>query len=376
MGFLAEECIVGLKDVSRKRSGRSKNEFISHRLQSIEENIVIKVQWHTGYILGCALIIGLVFRYATNIGLILFISLLLALLLQPVKCRLEKRFSAEGAAFLALVFFIGIAALAIAWIVNTLVPGLQQFVVNVPDLVNPQKISLWIISLNLPPEFMEYANQLMDNAQEFAINAVKSSLLPAVQALSGIVELIGIPFITFYFLKDGRELKRMMVSFVPPQEHQKMLSFFDEVDRVLGGYIKGQLAVCLLSGVSVFFFFLLFELPYAAVFAAIIAAGELIPVFGPLTAAVFAVMFAMTISFATAIKVALFYFVMLQITDNIVYPSLIGKAIQLHPVIILSGLLLFGSLYGVLGMIMAVPAMGVARVALERIVPKHDKEKC
>ena len=376
MGFLAEGGIVGLKDVNRKRSGRSRNEIICQRLQSIEENIVIKVQWHTGYILGCALIIGLVFRYATNIGLILFISLLLALLLQPVKCRLEKRFSAEGAAFLALVFFIGIAALAIAWIVNTLVPGLQQFVVNVPDLVNPQKISLWIISLNLPPEFMEYANQLMDNAQEFAINAVKSSLLPAVQALSGIVELIGIPFITFYFLKDGRELKRMMVSFVPPQEHQKMLSFFDEVDRVLGGYIKGQLAVCLLSGVSVFFFFLLFELPYAAVFAAIIAAGELIPVFGPLTAAVFAVMFAMTISFATAIKVALFYFVMLQITDNIVYPSLIGKAIQLHPVIILSGLLLFGSLYGVLGMIMAVPAMGVARVALERIVPKHDKEKC
>ena len=98
--------------------------------------------------------------------------------------------------------------------------------------------------------------------------------------------------------------------------------------------------------------------------------------FGPLTAAVFAVMFAMTISFATAIKVALFYFVMLQITDNIVYPSLIGKAIQLHPVIILSGLLLFGSLYGVLGMIMAVPAMGVARVALERIIPKHDEEKC
>ena len=376
MGFLAEECIVVLKDVNRKRSGRSRNEIICHRLQSIEENIVIKVQWHTGYILGCALIIGLVFRYATNIGLILFISLLLALLLQPVKCRLEKRFSADMAAFLALVFFIGIAALAIAWIVNTLVPGLQQFVVNVPDLVNPQKISLWIISLNLPPEFMEYANQLMDNAQEFAINAVKSSLLPAVQALSGIVELIGIPFITFYFLKDGRELKRMMVSFVPPQEHQKMLSFFDEVDRVLGGYIKGQLAVCLLSGVSVFFFFLLFELPYAAVFAAIIAAGELIPVFGPLTAAVFAVMFAMTISFATAIKVALFYFVMLQITDNIVYPSLIGKAIQVHPVIILSGLLLFGSLYGVLGMIMAVPAMGVARVALERIVPKHDKEKC
>jgi len=337
---------------------------------------VIKVQWHTGYILGIALIAGLIFRYATDIGLILFVSLLLTLLMQPMKCRLEKKFSSGLSAFFAVTFFIGVATLAIAWIVNTLLPGLQQFASNVPDLVNPEKISLWIISLNLSPEFTEYANQLMDNAQEFAINAVKSSLIPAVQALSGIVELIGIPFITFYFLQDGRELKKMAVSFVPLQERQNLLNFFDDVAKVLGGYIKGQVVVCLLAGGSVFLFFLIVDLPYAAVFAAITAAGELIPVLGPLTASVFAVMFALTISFATAIKVAVFYLVMLQITDNIVYPSLIGKAIRLHPVIIMSGLLLFGSLYGALGMIMAVPSMGVARVVLERILPKYDETRC
>lgn len=343
---------------------------------SIEEDFVIKVQWHTGYILGSVIIAGWLFRYATDIGLILFISLLLALLLKPIKYRLEKKFSAGLSALLALMLFVGVATLAIGWIVDTLLPGLKQFVANVPDLVNPDKLSLWIISLDLPPEITGYANRLMDNAQNFAINAVSSSLIPAVQALSGIVELVGIPFITFYFLKDSRQLKELVVSFVPPQERKNLLCFFDEVAQVLGAYIKGQVAVCLVSGGSVFFFFLLVKLPYAAVFAAISAVGELIPVLGPLAASIFAVMFAMTISSTVAIKVAVFYLVMFKLSNAIVYPNLIGRAIRLHPVIIMTGLLLFGSLYGALGMIMAVPVMGVARVVLERLLPKYDERQC
>jgi predicted PurR-regulated permease PerM len=216
----------------------------------------------------------------------------------------------------------------------------------------------------------------MDNAKDFAINAVSSSLVPAVQALSGIVEMVGIPFITFYLLKDSRKLKELFVSFVPPRERVNLLCFFDEVAEVLGGYIKGQVAVCAVSGVSVFFFFLIVQLPYAAVFATISAVGELIPVLGPLAASVFAVMFAMTISSEAAIKVAVFYLVMFKLSNAIVYPNLISRAIRLHPVIIMTGLLLFGGLYGALGMIMAVPAMGVARVVLERLLPQHDETQC
>lgn len=316
---------------------------------------------------------ALVFRFATDFGLILFVSLLLALLLKPVKGRLANKMSAGMAAFLSLMLFIGVATLAIVWVVDTLLPALKQFAANVPDLVNPEKITLWIISLNLPPEITAYANRLMDNAKDFAINAVSSSLVPAVQALSGIVELVGIPFITFYLLKDSRQLQELAVSFVPVQEKKKLYNFFADVANVLGGYIKGQIAVCLVSGISVFIFFLIVQLPFAAVFAALSAVGELIPVLGPLAASVFAVMFAMTISTATAIKVAVFYLVMFKLSNAIVYPNLIGRAIRLHPVIIMTGLLLFGSLFGALGMIMAVPVMGVARVALERVLPKYDE---
>ena len=336
---------------------------------------MVKLQWQTGYILGLLALIAFVFRYATDFGLILFISLLLALLLKPLKCRMAKRLSDGMSALLSLLLFLGVAALFIGWIIDTLLPGLKQFAANVPDLVNPEKISLWIISLNLAPEYTEYANRLMDNAGDFAINAVKSSLISAVQALSGIVELVGIPFITFYLLKDSQKLKEMLVGFVPTSERKRILGFFDAVAKVLAGYIKGQVAVCMVSGVSVFFFFLLADLPFAAVFAAISAVGELIPVLGPLAASVFAVMFAMTISTSAAIKVGVFYLIMFKLSNAFVYPNLIGKAIRLHPVIIMTGLLLFGSLFGALGMILAVPVMGVMRIVFERVIPKQtDRE--
>ena len=90
----------------------------------------MKVQWRTGYILGLAGLAILLFRFATDIGLILFISLLLALLLRPVKLRLARRFSDGLAAFLALLLFVGVASLFISWILDKLLPGLRQFAAN------------------------------------------------------------------------------------------------------------------------------------------------------------------------------------------------------------------------------------------------------
>ena len=87
----------------------------------------------------------------------------------------------------------------------------------------------------------------------------------------------------------------------------------------------------------------------------------------------FAVMFAMTISTQAAIQVGLFYFIMFKLSNAIIYPNFIGKAIRLHPVIVMAGLLLFGSLFGALGMILAVPVMGVGRVIFERVLPRYEE---
>ena len=333
---------------------------------------MIKLQWHIGYILGLVTLTLLLFWFATNMGMIVFLSILLALFLQPVKKWLERRLSSGLAALVALLGFLAVAGLFMSWIIDSLLPGLKQVAANAPELLDRQAISQWMASFHLPGEFIDYVNRLMDNAREFVISAVKSSLLPALYALSGIIELVGIPFITFYLLKDAGQLRELAVSFAPQQEKRRLLGFYADAGDMLGGYIKGQMAVCLFSGVSVFLYFHLIGLPYAGIFAAISAVGELIPVLGPLTASVFAVMFALAFSTSTAIKVALFYLIMFKLSNAVVYPNLVGKAVRIHPVVIMVGLLLFGSLFGALGMMLAVPAMGLIRVILSHTLPKYE----
>lgn len=333
---------------------------------------MIKLQWHIGYIWGLVVLTLLLFKFATNIGMIVFLSILFALLLRPVKQRLERRLPASLAALFALLGFLAVAGFFFFWIIDNLAPGLKQLAANAPELLNRQAITQWLLSLQLPSELIDYVDRLMDNARAFVITAVKSSIIPALNALSSLVELVGIPFITFYLLKDAEHLQELAVSFAPQRERKRILDFYAAAGGVLGGYIKGQLAVCLFSGASVFLFFHFLGLPYAGVFAAISALGEFIPVFGPLTSSLFAIMFALTFSTTAAIKAALFYVIMFKLSNAVVYPNLIGKAVQLHPVVIMVGLLLFGSLFGVLGMMVAVPAMGLIRLILAHTLPKGE----
>jgi predicted PurR-regulated permease PerM len=334
---------------------------------------MIKLQWSVGYLLGLVLAVGLLFWFASKLGIVLFIAITIALLLNPLKKRLAKKLSSGISSLLSIVLFLSIAAIFVNWIARNILPGFTHFAQNIPQIMNEDLINNFIGSLNLSPELTEYINSLLNNATVFGIDVVKSSLVPIINGLSGVVELIGVPFIVFYFLKDGRKLRDMALSFVPPTERVSLLKFYEDVATVLSGYIKGQLAVCLFSGIAVFSFFLLMSLPYAPVFAAITAVGEFIPVVGPLTAASLAIVFAGSSSVSTAIKMTIFYIVLVKINHNIVYPNLVGKAINLHPVLIMIGLLLFGHLFGPLGMMLAVPIMGVLRVVVIAVVPEYRR---
>ncbi|MPN37463.1 hypothetical protein SDC9_184982 [bioreactor metagenome] len=166
----------------------------------------------------------------------------------------------------------------------------------------------------------------------------------------------------------------MAFSYAPPAERPELLRVAKEFAVVLGAYIKGQLAVCLFSGIAVLIYFQVTGLPFAPVFAALAAMGELVPVVGPVAAAAVAIALCLGKSIAFAIQTTLFYVILLKVNHNFVSPSLIGRAVNVHPVLIMIGILFFGHLFGILGMVMAVPLMGVGRVVLREFLPQHPEQ--
>jgi predicted PurR-regulated permease PerM len=151
-------------------------------------------------------------------------------------------------------------------------------------------------------------------------------------------------------------------------ESNRLEGILAEIKLMLRKYLQGQGLISLLSGLTVGCYFFIVGLPYGLVFAAISAVAELAPVVGPTVAAVLAAVLSYSYTPLLAAKTLLFYILMLKINHNLVYPSLIGKATQLHPVAIVAGVLFLGHIFGVLGMILAVPVLAVIKIIFEHYV--------
>jgi predicted PurR-regulated permease PerM len=138
----------------------------------------------------------------------------------------------------------------------------------------------------------------------------------------------------------------------------------DNVSRVLGGYLRGQLTLALIIGVLAGVGTALLGLPYAVVLGVLAGLFELVPMFGPILSVIPAVMVALFMPFPTVIWVLLFFLAIQQIENNVLAPRISGHAVGLHPLGAMFALLAGFQLAGLLGGLFAVPVAGVLWVLL------------
>jgi predicted PurR-regulated permease PerM len=324
---------------------------------------LIKVRSSTWTLAAFFAGIILIFSLARVLAIVLFVAALLGILLYPVVDLLTRRFSRGAAAALVLVAFIAIVLAGFAWIVANIVPGFSKLAREIPDFM--VRLSNLQDQIAVPPEAAGYVDNALRDAANTAMGIAKKSAEGFLGAVSSAVELITIPVITFYFLRDGERLVQYFVSFLSKTEAVRLTGILDEIKDMLRKFLQGQGLVSVLSGLTVGCYFFITGLPYGLVFAAISAVGELAPVVGPTVASILAAILAYSYSPMLAVQTLAFYIIMLKINHNFVYPSLIGKATKLHPVAIVAGVLFLGHIFGVLGMILAVPVLAVVKIIFE-----------
>jgi predicted PurR-regulated permease PerM len=186
------------------------------------------------------------------------------------------------------------------------------------------------------------------------------------------MDMIMVIFITFYLLKDGKEIKEYLANLFPQKDKARIHKLFDTIIGALINYVRGQLAICVITGFLVFTYFTVCDLPYASVFAVLSAIGELIPVVGPTVASLSGSLFAVTQLTSLGLQTLCFYIILTQVNHNIVYPYLIGKSLNLHPIAIMLGILFGGQILGALGMFLAVPCMVIIKIVLEDLFHNHS----
>lgn len=217
-------------------------------------------------------------------------------------------------------------------------------------------------------------NQLMtliQVVQNFIAHAI-SGLFSSIQQFGNNLLDILLGFvIAFYLLKDFdyfKNLYRQSTRLLFNRQHNEQLSnFLADINGVVSNFIRGQLLVALIVGVLSSIALYIVGLDYAVLVGMTAGLGNIIPYFGPILGAILAVIVGLTSGIPIKALLALVALVVVQQLDsNIISPKIVGDSVGLHPVFVMLSIVIGGTLYGLLGMLIAVPIAGIIKLLLNK----------
>lgn len=184
------------------------------------------------------------------------------------------------------------------------------------------------------------------------------------------VALFTFPVILFFLLKDNAEFKEYSIRLLPPRFRPDAEEVLENMDVQVGSYIRGQIIVALCIGALLFVGYLIIGLDYAITLAIIAAVTSVVPYLGPIIAISPAIIIAVVDSPFMLFKLAIVWAAVQLLEGNFISPNVMGKTMQIHPLTIILVLLIAGNLFGLVGIILAIPGYAILKVLVVHVFNK------
>jgi putative permease len=309
-------------------------------------------------------------------------SIVLAYLLESLIRPLERlgvpRLLAVTIVFL---FFI----LALVFLVIGLLPMLtKQIVQFVRDL--PQMITSWQAHLeNLPERYPQLITQeqidrimgtLSSQMAEMGQNVLSFSLASVRSMVNFVVYLILVPLMSFFFLKDQERILVFLKGFLP--ENIGLASqVWQEVNQKIAKFIQGKIWEILIVWVLSYLVFFFLDLRFAILLSFMVGMSVIIPYVGAIamTIPVALVAFFQWGLDAQFAYVLVAYFILQQFDGNLLAPLLLAGIVNLHPLAVIIGVLIFGGLWGFWGVLFAIPLATLVHAIIKAWPRKAQEQK-
>ena len=258
-----------------------------------------------------------------------------------------------------------------------LVDQIRQFAADLPGLVARLQAQLTQFGavyrgLELPPAIRQAIDERLAKLAAGDFGVDPTVLLPVLQATTAIVvgmlTLLIVPVFAFFVLKDRPALGRAFASAVPREWLPDIEAITAIISRVFGSWVRGQLLLGLVVGIGTFVgLFVLGQtvnpifMRFAVLLSVIAGVLELLPIIGPILAAIPAVLLAATAGIEATTAAFVLYFGIQQLENNLLVPKIQGDATNLHPSIVMLALILGATIGGILGAILALPITAAGR---------------
>jgi predicted PurR-regulated permease PerM len=191
------------------------------------------------------------------------------------------------------------------------------------------------------------------------------------RVLLTILSIFTIIVLTVYLLIDAPRLSRFIYQFVPPGREPELERILRSLERVVGGYVRGQLITSVCIALFTLVVLLILRVPNAVAFAVLAGFADIIPVFGAFIATVPPVVAAFDVSTSRAILVLGLLIAYQQFEDRFLTPTVYGSSLNLPPLVVLIAILAGGELFGIAGILLALPAAAVGRVVLDYFLDRR-----
>lgn len=300
----------------------------------------------------------------------------------PLVNRLKKLgLSKNISAILSLIIIFGIIVILILVVTPMFIDQVTNLIKELPNIY--AKITEMINSFIT--EKFGANNKIMisdsiknlDIVKNFASNAL-NYVVSTLQNVISIVITIGTAIVvSFFIIKDMDKIKENIIMFLSKnKKNSKKYKMLQEIDITVMSYVKGIIIDSFVVGLLTTIVCLVLGLDYAFIFGILIMILNLIPYIGALLSYTIASLYALSVGgtiYAVVVFIALF---LVQMVDaNILQPNIIAKSVDLHPVVVLAGLIIFQLLFGIIGMIVAVPILAVIKIVLKYKFDFNEKLK-
>jgi|YelNatPaOPRAMG01_1025707.scaffolds.fasta_scaffold00245_11 Predicted permease len=344
-------------------------------------NLFKKSQFKVGLLL--AFLFGLLWVVSlfTEVFALLLLSTLLSFLLSPLVSALERRGLSRIISIIVIYFGI---TLFFVFLVRAFLPALVLQVTTLEKSVQTTDFAgklQWIqveVQKKLP--FLKL-DQITNRIEQFGLSITGESLSLITSAASVIMTIVIVPFVTFFFLKDGDKMVRLFIEHIPNKYFEMSLNVLHKIEIQLGKYIRAWMTEAAIVGALSVTGLLVIGVNYGVLVGVLAGIANLIPYLGPLVGAIPAILISITQTGDLSMVVPIIIlFVGIRLADDvIIVPALYSKSASMHPLTIIFVLLVAAELKGIVGMVLAIPTYTIFKVIARETywglesygIPKH-----
>lgn len=304
----------------------------------------------------------------------MFIPIVLAVflyyLVRPVKRFLQNRRLSSGiATALSILLIIILIVYMLMYSSSIIANQGESLMVAIIDSVQ----SLTDKYSYLFPQIDEFLNigQLLQKATNYLVNSftdiTKNIYVFASSIGNFIAQMVLIPIIMFYILKDDKKIYNAFATFLPKKFKAIILKILHEIDTVLRQYITSQIMVACVIGVLMFIGYVIIGMPNALVLALFSLITAFIPFLGVILGILPAILISLSMGFGMVIKIVILTIIVQQLEGNVITPNITGNQLNMHPlttILVVTISVYFGGFFAAF---LAVPIYNIVKILIKNL---------